>query len=204
MTFAIYSRPLSSEDKPQKVAEFATYDEALNDATERHVKELWELYDRKADNQALFDLWRSKGTDITIEPDNEPIKFSVWDAGPLFIVDITQDMSRPLHFEVTCTDALSFASGGMSPPKNWTFFVKAFASYANPKSYPLIERAVGLIYNDMSATASEADGSSYILLKCDIKPIEKEEFTRGIGPDRTIYAVQENGTLMKEPHFMSV
>jgi len=57
----------------------------------------------------------------------------------------------------------------------------------------------------MSATATGADGSSYILQKCDIRPIDKEEFAHGISkPDRTIYTVKENGTLAKEPHFLSV
>jgi hypothetical protein len=206
MTFAIYSRPLSnSEAQPEKVAEFATYDEALNDATDRHIKELWAMYDNSGDNQILFDAWLSKGNEITIQPDNEPIKFCVWDCGPLFILDITGDTKRSLIFEITCTDALAFASGGLSPSKSWTFYAKAPVTYANPKSYQLLERAIVLIYNDMSATASEADGSSYVLQKCDIKPIDKEEFQRGISqPDRTIYAVKDDGTLHKEPHFLSV
>lgn len=206
MKFAIYTRPLrNAEAHPEKVAEFATYKEALNDATDRHIKELYGAYDDVSDSKTLFDNWLKVGNEITIQPDNEPIKFSVWDCGPLFILDITGDTTRSLLFEITCTDALAFASGGISPSKNWTFYAKAPATYANPKSYPLLERAVGLIYNDMSATASEADGSSYILQKCEIRPIDKEEFTRGISdPNRTIYAVQDNGTLLKEPHFMSV
>jgi hypothetical protein len=204
MTFAVYSRPLSNEQaQPQKVAEYATYQDALNAATQKHVDELYSFYDKTSDNSVLFETWLSKGNEYTIEPDNEPIKFTVWDCGPLFIVDITGDTSRPALFEITCTDALKFASGGVSQSKKWTFYAKAPVTYA--KSYQLLERAVELIYMDMSATASEADGSSYLLQKIDIRPIDKEEFAKGITqPDRTIYAVKDDGTLAKEPHFLSV
>ncbi|MDZ4838122.1 MAG: hypothetical protein SGJ27_30435 [Candidatus Melainabacteria bacterium] len=204
MTFAIYARPISNaEAQPQKLAEYATYDEALNGATEKHVEELWSFYDKVADNAQLYEIWVNKGTEFTIQPDDEPIKFSVWDCGPLFIMDITGDTSKPALFEITCTDALAFASGGLSPSKKWTFYAKAPASYA--RSHQLLERAVAMIYGDMTATSHDADGSSYVLQRCDIRPIDKEEFTQGITqPNRTIYAVQNNGTLAKEPHFLSV
>lgn len=204
MTFAVYARPINNQNaQPAKLAEYATYEEALNAATEKHVNELVSFYDNTADNAKLFETWLIKGTEFTIQPDDESEKFSVWDLSPLFILDITGDTTRPLLFEITCTDALAFASGGISQPKSWTFYAKAPASYA--KSHQLLERAVGLIYNDMSAAASDADGSSYILQKCEIRPIDKEEFTHGISqPNRTIYAVKDNGTLAKEPHFLSV
>lgn len=204
MTFAVYTRPLNDAGaKPEKVSEFPDYNSALEGATKHHLDELYKLYYLDADNQGLYERWMEEGNEFYIEPDTAAMKFSVLDCGPLFMLGVTGDTTLPLLYRVTCIDALAFPSGGISQSKSWKLYVKAPATYA--KAEHLIKRAVDLIYKDMSYTAMNADGSSYILQQCNIQPIDAEQFaTETNQPNVPVYAVQRDGRLIEQAHFLRV
>ncbi|MFN7973488.1 MAG: hypothetical protein U0166_14255 [Acidobacteriota bacterium] len=201
-TYAVYRRPLGDPDGvPAKLGDYARYEDAMTAATDYQRQELRALHDEidpAPDNAVLYEAWLAKGTDLFIDPDPSPIKFSVMDTGPIFILWTTGDTSRPLLFDVLCTDALQFASGGRSVPKQWRIFIKAPATYARAEH--LLRRGVEMLYDDMSATALQAEGSSYCLLGCDIRPIDAAELERAIrgNPDPPVFRVGDRGLLAKD------
>lgn len=200
-SFAVYSTPFSNPGDRRESGRFATYKEAVNSATESLINDFSRisLKGRFAGNlQAgsaggLFDLWREQGSDIVIEPDPAPIKFSALEAARLLILQYTEDKSRPLCLKISCGDRLIFASGFASPPKTWSFYVKAPATYVGDMD--LLRRATDYLYAGMSDKARLSDGSSYELLSFAVSEASDEEIARN--PGASVMFVHENGTLVK-------
>ena len=168
-SFIVSAALFSNPAEKREVGRFASYKEALNCATESLINEFSgiSLRARFAHKlQAgcagdLFDLWKKQGSDVVIEPDTSRIKFSALEAARLLIVAYTEDTSRPLCLKITCEDRLIFTSGFGSPPKTWSFYVRAPATYAGDRD--LLRSATDYMYAQMSDKARASDGSSYEL-----------------------------------------
>ncbi len=196
--FRVFAQPLCSMDEEaRELFQFPLYNSALKIAAQRVWQDLWNLTSPGQSAKELFDLWRTMGEDVFIVP-NDPIRpFSATDFVRLVALQVTSDNSRPLLLEVTCTDCLQFSSGGSSPPKEWVFWVKAPATYANAPH--LIRRATEYLYEEMSRPALASDGSSYTLLDLALRELSEAEATEILQnpADKTIYTVQNDGSLAK-------
>lgn len=193
-SFRVFARAFSNSKDGHEVGQFNDYQEALTAAAVRVRDDLLVLTNAGQSARELFDVWKVRGSDVTIVPDDAQRPFSATDFVRLMALQITGDDSRPLLLEVTCTDKLNFASGYSSPPKQWIFWVKAPATYTNATH--LIQRATEYLYEEMSRPALESEGSSYTLLELTVRELTESQAKEVVDDraNKTVYVIQNDGS----------
>jgi hypothetical protein len=196
--FAVYAQdfPGSAESR-YTIGEYPTENAALTAAAERVRADLQRLYHTDLTAKELFDLWLEKGEDVVIVPDDPIAPFSAIDFARLMALRITGETGRPLLMEVTCIDCLSTASGFTTSPKQWTFWVRAPATYAGATN--LVRRTTEFLYREMSRAASSCEGSRYVLLNVAPREVTCDEMADALlkSAQKTVYTVREDGAFVE-------
>ncbi len=205
-SYKVTSKPRSGEAHEKLLGMFMIYDHALTKAANRVNDDLIALHTTGQSAKELFDLWCEKGNDIFIQPDDN-IPYNAANLARALVSHITLDLSLPLLLEVKCKDCLIMPSGMASPAKEWTFYVYAPACYDGSVKNEgdgvkgLMLRATEMIYEEMSRTSMEAEGSSYKLLEMNHRLMSSEErqAIENNPGKHTIYYVQLEGEFGKTP-----
>jgi hypothetical protein len=185
-----------SEGEPSRyrIGEFDSYNEALTVAARRVDAELLELHKPGQSARELMELWTTFGEDTFLVPDDAHYPFSALDFVRLRCLTHTGDPTRPLLYEVVCTDRINTATGFSSPPQQWQFRVRAPETYAGAEH--LLRRATEVLYEDMSQQAMLSDGSTYTLLHFETHLLSAEEAAQAALP-AVSYTVQPDGSFQK-------
>ena len=193
-SFRVFAKAFSNSEDNHELGQFTDYQEALTAAAVRVRDDLLVLASAGQSAKQLFDVWKVRGSDVTIVPDDAQRPFSATDFVRLITLQITGDDGRPLFLEVTCTDRLNFASGSSSPPKQWVFWVKAPATYTDATH--LIRRATEYLYEEMSRPALETEGSSYTLLDLTVRELTESQAKEVMGntANKAVYVIQNDGS----------
>ncbi|MGC4046384.1 MAG: hypothetical protein QM758_21545 [Armatimonas sp.] len=194
-TITVFAEDMSDRESGRyKVGEFDSYNEALTFAARRVDAGLVELLSPGQSARDLMDQWTHFGEDVFLVPDEAANRFSALDFVRLRTLAHTNDSSRPLVYDVVCTDRINTSSGFSSPPSQWEFWVYAPATYSGAEY--LLRRAIDVLYEDMSQKARLSDGSTYTLLQTEIFLLSDEETVRNTPPG-VRYSIQLDGSFQR-------
>lgn len=200
-TIKVFAYPRSRPDGGKsELGAFLTYDTALYVASESLGTDLRDMYKPGQSAKQLYDEWLRNGMEVTIEPDDPVIPFSSIDFARLYVMQVANDWTNPLALEVTCIDTLIFPSGAAAPPQQWSFLLRAPATYADEGAHVMLRRATDFLYEDMSRSAMQSEGSSYKLLDMKVRELNFNEFDNALhAGNNALYYVQYDGGFDKTP-----
>lgn len=179
------------------VQEYATRHEALIASAKTLRAHLIELAEPGLNAFELFNKWQRTGKGYRIEPeDADQPPFSDVDYARLYVLRLTDDYSHPMFIEIKTKDCLLTENGVVSPARDWSFWVKAPATYAFGDLTELLRAGTEIIYDQMSAQFARADGSNLRLLDMSYRRVDGNDAQVAISSDSaaTVYFVQNDGS----------
>lgn len=200
-SFHVVETPHADPSQSGSVQEFATRHEALIASAKTLRAHLIELAEPGLNAFELFNKWQRTGKGYRIEPeDADQAPFSDVDYARLYVLRLTDDYSHPMFIEIKTKDCLVTANGVVSPARDWSFWVKAPATYAFGDLTALLEAGTRVIYGEMSGVMLPVDGSQMQLQSLSYRRVDGDEAQEAIGQDKNaaVYYVDNDGSFRKD------